>query len=94
MPQKLLNYMTTGRPIVSFAGTVRYLDHEDNALVVADGELDEFADAILRLIDDQDLAAHLGEQARRLAWEELSWSRTAACVEDVYDQLMQEAVAS
>lgn len=94
VPQKLLNYMAAGRPIVSFAGTARHLDHECNALVVADGELDGFAEAILRLIDDPPFAARLGEQARRLAREQLTWTHTAACVEDVYARLVPGSVGS
>ncbi len=87
LPQKLLNYMAAGRPIVSFAGTARFLVHESNGLVVADGDVDGFAAAILRLIDDQSLSMRLGAQARRLARDQLSWSRMAAMLEDVYVQL-------
>lgn len=89
VPQKLLNYMASGRPIVSFAGTARHLDHGSSALVVADGDLDGFADAIVRLIEDPILAASLGECARRSAREHLSWADTAARVEDVYAELVK-----
>jgi glycosyltransferase involved in cell wall biosynthesis len=88
LPQKMLNYMAAGRPIVSFAGTARYLDHERNALIVADGDVSSFADAILRLIGDRALATRLGNAARELAREQLSWSRTARGVEDVYARLL------
>jgi glycosyltransferase involved in cell wall biosynthesis len=87
VPQKMLNYMAAGRPIVSFAGTARYLDHEHNALVVANYDVHGFADAILRLIGDRALAQRLGNEARRLAYDELGWSRTAARVESVYARL-------
>jgi glycosyltransferase involved in cell wall biosynthesis len=94
LPQKMLNYMATGRPIVSFAGTARYLIHEHNALVVADRDIKGFADAILRLIGDRPLGQRLGQEARRLAHDELSWSRTAAGVESVYARLRPECAPS
>jgi glycosyltransferase involved in cell wall biosynthesis len=94
LPQKMLNYMAAGRPIVSFAGTARYLEHERNALVVADHDINGFADAILRLIGDRALAKRLGDAARGVAREQLSWSRTAQGVEDVYARLPSRCKSS
>lgn len=84
IPQKLLNYMATGRPIVSFAGSAALLEHEQNALVVPDGDTDSFANAILRLAREPDLARSLGEAAKSKVCADYSWQKVAERVEAVY----------
>ncbi len=87
LPQKLLNYMAGGCPIVSFSGSAKHLVHEDTALVVINHDVDAFADAILRLVSDKGLAGRLAANARAFVRTELSWSRTAECIETVYDRV-------
>ena len=87
-PQKILNYMAAGRPIVSFAGTARFLVDGQDALIAANGDVDGFAEAILRLCADEELARRLGERAQGVARTQLSWTRTAARVEQVYANLV------
>jgi glycosyltransferase involved in cell wall biosynthesis len=87
LPQKLLNYMAAGRPIVSFAGSARYLEHEQRALIVEDEDVAGFAEAIVRLVDDPALAHRLGQAGRAFVAEHLSWTRTAIAAEAVYERL-------
>jgi glycosyltransferase involved in cell wall biosynthesis len=89
LPQKLLNYMAGGCPIVSFSGSAKHVVHEHTALVVPNHDVDAFADAILRLVSDRELAGRLGANARAFVRTELSWSRTADCIETVYDRVTQ-----
>ena len=62
IPQKLLNYMASGRPIVSFSGSAAPLTHGRNALLADDGDVAEFAQAILRLLDDRAAVAAPGSR--------------------------------
>ena len=87
LPQKLLNYMASGRPIVSFEGSAKSLTHEANALVVPNGDVAGFARAVNRLFDDPVLARRLGDHARRLVRDTMSWDAAAAKVEAVYARL-------
>ena len=87
IPQKLLNYMASGRPIVSFSGSAPPLTHERNALLADDGDVGEFAQAILRLLDDSSLSARLAGEAQRTVGQDHDWSRVAAQVEAVYADL-------
>jgi len=87
LPQKLLNYMAAGMPIVSFAGSARGLIDRHNALVVSDGDIGAFAEAVCALLDDPALAARLGENARQHAGE-ASWDAAAAKVETVYQGVL------
>lgn len=87
IPQKLLNYMATGRPIVSFAGSSALLTHEVDALIVPDGEIQGFADAILRLTRETELAQTLGQAAKSKVVADYSWQKVAERVESVYCRL-------
>jgi glycosyltransferase involved in cell wall biosynthesis len=88
LPQKLLNYMAAGCPIVTFAGSAKHVTHEKNALIVADRDVDALADAALRLIADKPLARRLGAEARLFARTELGWPRAAEHVEAVYERVI------
>lgn len=87
LPQKLLNYMAAGKPIVSFAGSGKGLVHRETAWILEDGDVGGFADAAVKLLDDAVLAAVIGERARCYATQSCSWDRTGERVEQVYDEL-------
>jgi glycosyltransferase involved in cell wall biosynthesis len=84
IPQKLLNYMAAGMPIVSFEGSAGPLRHEVTGLCVPDGATAAMADALERLLTDRALARTLGDAARDQARREFSWDQVAARVEGVY----------
>lgn len=84
IPIKLLNYMATGRPIVSFAGSAPILRHGRTALLVEDGDTAGFAEAVVSLLDDPARAARLGEEARMEAERHHRWDAIARQVERVY----------
>ena len=84
IPQKLLNYMATGRPIVSFASSAALLEHEHDGLIVADNDIRGFADAVLRVIRDPALGRSLGRAATAKVIARHSWSAVAERVEAVY----------
>ena len=88
-PQKLLNYMAAGKPIVSFAGSAADLREEEVALLVEGGDPKAFAAAILDLLDDPDLCRRLGANALAFVSRERSWERTAQRTEHVYRQALE-----
>jgi glycosyltransferase involved in cell wall biosynthesis len=87
LPQKLLNYMAAGRPVVSFAGSARHLVDGEHGVVVEDHDTEGFAQAIDRLLRDDELAARMGAAGKELVRNNLSWDATATEVEGVYDRL-------
>ena len=89
LPQKLLNYMAAGKPIVSFHGSASHLRDNKTALIVQSGDVRSMGAAILRLLDDQELAGRLGEAAKRQAREEFDWDNRAAQVEAVYESVLE-----
>jgi len=90
VPQKLLNYMASGTPVVSFAGSTRYVVDGASGLVIPNDDVAAFAAGILRLLADDALRRRLGQEARRYAAERLSWSATAQSLEAVYARLAPE----
>jgi glycosyltransferase involved in cell wall biosynthesis len=88
LPQKLVNYMAAGAPIVAFRGSAKELAHGEHGWVVADGDCVAFAEGIDRLLRDPGLAHRLGANARAYAERTLSWERTAEQVEAVYRRIL------
>lgn len=88
LPQKLLNYMAAGKPIVSFDGSASHLQDGKTALIVKSGDVRSMAAAILRLLDDRELAARLGLAAKRQARDEFDWGKRAGQVEAVYERVL------
>jgi glycosyltransferase involved in cell wall biosynthesis len=87
IPQKLLNYMAVGVPIVSFAGSARNLVDRANGLVIPDGDTEMFADAIDSLLNDQKTATMLGAAAKVDAERAGTWLDVARKLESVFEGL-------
>lgn len=83
VPQKVLNYMAAGKPIVAFAGSAVSLEHGRTGLVIEDDDIDAFASGILTLLEDPELAIELGRGARARAVAEHSWDRSAERIETI-----------
>ncbi|MFQ5580855.1 MAG: glycosyltransferase family 4 protein [Nitrospiria bacterium] len=90
LPQKLLNYMAAGIPVVSFEGSAKHFLHGQHGLVVENGNTKEFADAIVKILDHPERGKKYGEDARSFVLNEMSWDKTAANVEEIYDQILCE----
>lgn len=90
IPQKLLNYMAAGKPVVAFRDPAKVLTHEQTGLVVEDGDVEGFAKAVLRLAENSAEARRMGEAARQYVLSNCTWDRTAAACERVYDLLLSE----
>jgi glycosyltransferase involved in cell wall biosynthesis len=84
VPQKLLNYMAAGRPIVSFAGSAKHLRHGEDGWVVADDDVGGFADAIDHLLEDRSLARVMGQNAREYVRAKRSWESVGERIEQVF----------
>jgi len=83
IPTKLLNYMAAGKAIVCHQSSAAFLVHQQSAWL-AGPDPAEFAQGMIRLLNDGALAMHIGTNARRLAETTFSWSEIAQEVETVY----------
>ncbi|MGA1577009.1 MAG: glycosyltransferase family 4 protein [Steroidobacteraceae bacterium] len=85
VPLKLLNYMASGRPIVSFEGSARYLVDNESGLIIKNGDVEAFAQGVVRLIRDTALSYELGARARTFASNNLSWNAACKVLSEVYE---------
>ena len=94
IPQKNLNYMAAGIPIVSFAGSAKGLVDDETALIVSNGDVDGFVDAIVSLLAEPERARSMAERGRDLVRKHYSWMRVAELTEEVYQRLVDNALPS
>jgi len=91
LPVKLLNYMATGRSIVSFEGSSEILEHAHTGLVIPNDDIDEFANAILNLLENPELAKKLGQNAQSRVQEFFVWEKSIILLEDIYEKIMGQS---
>jgi glycosyltransferase involved in cell wall biosynthesis len=83
--------MAHGRPVVAGAvgGLLDLVVHEETGLLVPPRDVEALRAALHRLLDDDELRARLGANARKRAEENLSWDH----VTDLTLQAYEEALA-
>ena len=90
IPQKILNYMAAGKPIVSFDGSAVNMVHGRTGWIVENGNIPAFAKAIFHLLENPELAKELGDNAKNFVASEFSWEKSADKAEAVYEQLIYD----
>jgi glycosyltransferase involved in cell wall biosynthesis len=93
VPQKLLNYMAAGRPIVAFEGSAGEIVDGETGLRVENGDVEALAGAIARLLDEPALAARLGRGAHEQVAARRTWAVRAEELERVYAKVVADAAA-
>jgi glycosyltransferase involved in cell wall biosynthesis len=88
-PTKVFEYMAMGKGIVaSRLGQIgEVLSHEETALLVEPGNVDQLARAIGKLVESPDLRERLGKNSREVAVEKHTWTRNAERVLEAFDDL-------
>jgi glycosyltransferase involved in cell wall biosynthesis len=76
VPVKLLNFMAAGKPVVVTQGSSQGLLDGIEALVTPDHDVPAMANAVLRILNDRELATGLGQRAREVAYTQ--YDRLAA----------------
>lgn len=91
---KVLEGLSMAKAIVSTSvGCEGIAVRDGEHLLIAD-DSDAFAAAVLRVLEDQDLAAALGLRGRALAEHEYSWESIVSGLEGFYAQILSEAPLS
>jgi glycosyltransferase involved in cell wall biosynthesis len=92
IPQKLLNYMAAGRPVVSFAGSAKIVIDRVDGLVVENGNIHAFSEAMLELVFNSELGKTLAAAGLKSMQTQYSWSSAAKKTLAVYyDTLTRHA---
>ncbi|HSJ89940.1 MAG TPA: glycosyltransferase family 4 protein [Anaerolineales bacterium] len=85
-PLKLFEYMAAGKPIVATAlnQAAEVIRDGHNGLLVQSGDVNSFAEAILRLLNNPGERVRLGQNARQQAIELYSWEEYTRRLEEIY----------
>jgi glycosyltransferase involved in cell wall biosynthesis len=82
---KILNAMSMGLPVVSTMVGAEGIEAVDGRhLLIADGP-EQFAQAVVRVLSDPELASTLGRNARQLACEKYSWETVGTRALELYE---------
>ena len=90
-PNVLLEAMSAGIPVAatSVGGIPEIAGHEENALLVARGDMDAMANAAVRLLEDPGLARRLADSAVKVACNYTPEAYSQALLQ-LYDQVLAE----
>lgn len=87
MQNKVLEALAMGTPLVATPGSCRSLQVKDGThLLLAEGA-QAFADAVLKLLDDSQLAQNLSSAGRRYVEQHHSWAHAAHTLTNLYHAL-------
>jgi glycosyltransferase involved in cell wall biosynthesis len=89
-----LEAQASGRPVVTtrHGGIPEYVDEDETALIVPENDADALAAALIRVLTDDELAARFAAAGPAFT-APLDLARTAARVDDLYDELLQRATS-
>lgn len=88
-PMVMIEAMACGLPAVSFdfkCGPRDIIKEGENGLVVKDGDIDGLAEAMVRLMKDDDLRKRMGENARKVV-EKYSEDRVMGLWVNLYEEI-------
>jgi glycosyltransferase involved in cell wall biosynthesis len=90
-PRTVIEAMAFGIPVVASAlgGIPELIQHGDTGILVEPGDAVELAGWVLRLIDDEKLAAGLGSRARNVALQRFDARDTSRRVQDLMLELVK-----
>lgn len=90
-PLPPIEAMACGAPVVTTRyGTEDYAFHEKNALVVPPKDPKALAQAILRLLDDEDLREQFRKEGPKTA-KQFTWDKTVDKVEKLFKKALKES---
>lgn len=88
MPYALLEAMACGKPVIGsdISGVRDVVTNGENGLLVPPRDTRALADAILTLLEDENLRKIMGRKARELMVRKYSWDAVAVKMEKVYQE--------
>jgi len=84
---KTMEYMAMGKPVVAFDLIETRISAQGAALYASSNSVEEFADNIETLLDNEELRLRMGAFGRKRIEEELSWNRTKRNLLLAYEML-------
>lgn len=95
-PLKIIESMSAGTPVIAsnLAVCAEYIDHMEDGLLVAPDSPRALANAMILLLDDEDLAARLGRNARAKSRNMFAMDHWMKKFHDAYNAFTREELPS
>ncbi len=92
MPRAILEAMACGKPVLGsdISGIKDVIIHRENGLIVPPRDSKALANAIMLLLEDDNLRRELGRNARKLMVEKYDWNIIGEKIEQVYYDAINE----
>ena len=90
-PMVMIEAMACGLPAVCFdfkCGPRDIIDEGENGLIVKDGDIEGLAEAIVKLMKDEELRKRMGENAKRVV-ETYSEERVMGLWEELFEEILR-----
>jgi len=84
---KVMEYMAAGKPVVAFDLPETSFSINGSGLLVRPEQVEEFAECVKTLLDNNDLRIELGRRGMQRVEEELNWPRSSAILLKAYCSL-------
>jgi glycosyltransferase involved in cell wall biosynthesis len=83
---KILEYMAMGKAIVTHrvGQNIEYLEHGRSGFLAEPGNTRQFAEGLVSVLSDRELAKRLGYQARQRIETEFNWAQKSETAEQAY----------
>lgn len=82
--------MASARPVVASrtGGSIDIVKNNETGILVKFGDVKGIADAIVKILKDEELAKRMGERGRKRVEREYSWEKVIESVEKLYRELL------
>jgi len=88
-PMKIFEYMVMGKPVVApaYEPVEEIITSGENGILFKPGDYSGFKQAVLALMDDEDLRRKIGDNARDTVVKSHTWLRNAEKIVEIYKNL-------
>ena len=86
---KALEAMACGTPLVASSRVTSGIQGIPGRDFLEAGTVTEYVDAVVRILENRELAAALSDNGRRLVVEKYSWKKTTQQLESLYEELLR-----
>jgi glycosyltransferase involved in cell wall biosynthesis len=87
IPLKIYSYLHSGKPVVATRLGAHTQVLNDEIALLSEPTKEALAEGMMKLLDDPDLRAHLGQQAKKFAKDRYNFAEYLTRIDNVYNDL-------
>ena len=89
-PHAVIEAMAAGRPVVSYdiPATAELVEHGRSGFLVAERDPGSFANAVIEVLDDPEMAHRMGQRGREVVLARFDIAKNTRRLEDVYSRVL------